>query len=89
MMAEKKLREGFTTGTSAAAALKAAALALRGEFPKTVTVESPQHRALTLPIEKSEVSEGIGSATVIKDAGDDMDVTHGTPIVVSLEVTTT
>ncbi|MDU2929862.1 MAG: cobalt-precorrin-5B (C(1))-methyltransferase CbiD [Negativicoccus succinicivorans] len=89
MMAKKKLREGFTTGTSATAALKAAALALRGEFPKTVTVESPQHRALTLPIEKSEVIEGIGSATVIKDAGDDMDVTHGTLIVVSLEVTTT
>ena len=44
-MADKVLREGYTTGSTATAAMKAAILALRGEFPKKVEILSP-HEAV-------------------------------------------
>ncbi|MCI5837393.1 MAG: cobalt-precorrin-5B (C(1))-methyltransferase CbiD [Veillonellaceae bacterium] len=88
-MAKKVLREGYTTGSTATAAMKAGLLALRGEFPSQVTVETPQHRELRIPVVQAEVRDGRGWAQVLKDGGDDMDVTHGTPIEVTVEVTDT
>lgn len=81
---EKPMREGHTTGATATAAMKAAILALRGEFPRMVTVLSPQHVEITVPIESSKAEDGVGVATALKDGGDDLDCTHGTPIVVSV-----
>ncbi len=81
---QKPMREGHTTGATATAAMKAALLALAGEFPKEVTVLSPQNQPITVPIESARAEEGTGTATALKDGGDDLDVTHGTPIVVSV-----
>lgn len=82
---EKPMREGHTTGATATAAMKAAILALRGEFPRMVTVLSPQHVEITVPIESASAENGIGTATALKDGGDDLDCTHGTPIVVTVQ----
>lgn len=84
---EKPMREGHTTGATATAAMKAAILALRGEFPKQVTVLSPQHAEITVPIECASAEGGIGRATALKDGGDDLDCTHGTEIIVGVRYT--
>lgn len=86
---EKPMREGYTTGASATAAMKAALLALRGEFPRTVTVLSPQHVEITVPVASASAEGGIGTATVLKDGGDDLDCTHGTPVVVTVRYKST
>jgi cobalt-precorrin-5B (C1)-methyltransferase len=80
----KALRSGWTTGTCAAAAAKAAALALVGGKPGgRVEIALPgkdggwQQRA-EFPVERCEqVKPGVWQAVVVKDAGDDPDVTHG------------
>lgn len=81
---EKPMREGHTTGATATAAMKAAILALRGEYPQAVTVMSPQHVEITVPVASAKAEDGIGRATCLKDGGDDLDCTHGTPIEVSV-----
>lgn len=53
-MMAKTLREGHTTGATATGAMKAAILAMRGEFPKQVTVLSPQRTELTIPVKSAE-----------------------------------
>jgi cobalt-precorrin-5B (C1)-methyltransferase len=74
-------REGFTTGTAAAAASKAACLVLLdGGWPETVTVSLPIPRALEIRINTLEWDGEAASAGVVKDAGDDPDVTHGAEI---------
>jgi cobalt-precorrin-5B (C1)-methyltransferase len=74
-------REGFTTGTAAAAAAKAACLVLldRG-WPETVPVQLPIPRVLTVPVNTLEWTGTEAAAGVVKDAGDDPDVTHGAEI---------
>ena len=71
------LRHGFTTGTAAAAAAKAACLRLLGRtVPERVDVPLPVGERLTIPIhEISRDGDGV-LAAVIKDGGDDPDVTH-------------
>ncbi|MDH7577382.1 MAG: cobalt-precorrin-5B (C(1))-methyltransferase CbiD [Bacillota bacterium] len=74
------LRRGYTTGTCAAAAARAAVLALRGEEPETVPVNLPGGRVASLPVGGTVCSGDCAVAWVIKDAGDDPDVTHGARI---------
>ena len=77
-----KLRTGFTTGTCAAAATKAALLALTsGKTIDTVVVSLPKAKMATIKIAWTRI-EGIDSATaaVIKYAGDDPDITNGAEI---------
>src|SRR6516164_4660033 len=71
-------REGFTTGTAAAAAAKAACLVLldRG-WPETVAICLPISRTLDIRINTLEWTGDSAVAGVVKDAGDDPDVTHG------------
>src|SRR5438876_3684165 len=77
----KGRREGFTTGTAAAAAAKAACLVLLEKaWPETVTVQLPIPRVLEIRVNTIEWDESQASAGVIKDAGDDPDVTHGAEI---------
>ena len=79
----EKLRSGWTTGTCAAAAAKAAARALvSGEAQEEVDIKLPrkgEERRVRFPVERCEVGEsGIwAEAVVVKDAGDDPDVTDG------------
>ncbi len=77
----KGRREGFTTGTAAAAAAKAACLLLLKEtWPEAVQVQLPIPRVLEIRINTLESNGETASAGVIKDAGDDPDVTHGAEI---------
>src|SRR5438874_11430599 len=77
----KGRREGFTTGTAAAAAAKAACLVLLEKgWPETVTLHLPIPRILEIRINTLEQDEQQASAGVVKDAGDDPDVTHGAEI---------
>lgn len=78
----KRLRAGFTTGTTAAAAaLAAATLLFSGERLEAVSIRTPVGAVLPIPIESLELvtEDGVTSAVaaVRKDAGDDPDVTDG------------
>ncbi len=77
----EKLRTGWTTGTCAAAAAKAAAKALvSGVAQEEVEIRLPrkgEERRVVFEVERCEVGEGWAEAVVVKDAGDDPDVTHG------------
>jgi cobalt-precorrin-5B (C1)-methyltransferase len=83
----KGRREGFTTGTAAAAAARAATLVLLGgSWPETVPVQLPIGRVLDIRINTLEWDGTAASAGVIKDAGDDPDVTHGAEIFASVRL---
>lgn len=74
----KLLRLGYTTGSCAAAAARAAArLLLTGEEPALVRLETPSGVTLELPVEDLSLGEDWASCGVRKDAGDDPDVTDG------------
>ena len=81
----KPLREGFTTGACAAAAAKGAALVLLGAGAAAGAVEIPfpdgARRSLKIARAWREAGQGAAWASVIKDAGDDPDVTNGAEIV--------
>ncbi|HBF28772.1 cobalt-precorrin-5B (C(1))-methyltransferase [Rhizobium sp.] len=79
------LRTGWTTGACATAATKAALTALlTGEFPDPVTICLPggQQPAFALTLE--ERGENWAKAGIIKDAGDDPDVTHGATVIATV-----
>ena len=73
----KRLRRGHTTGTCAAAASKAAAMALLGSPADTVRITTPKGIVLDLPVEDLRVDGRTASCAVRKDGGDDIDATHG------------
>ncbi len=76
------LRSGYTTGACATAASKAALLVLLGERSTgSVPITLPDGETLELPVAEVTRGEGLAVATVIKDAGDDPDVTDGQRIV--------
>ena len=71
------LRSGFTTGTCAAAAAKAATLLLKGEAPVSeVEIGLPDGERVRFPEVWSRTGAGSAQAAVRKDAGDDPDITH-------------
>lgn len=75
------LHTGYTTGACATAASKAALLALLGRKNITsVAVDFPNGEVLDLPVSDVTLKEGCATATVIKDAGDDPDITNGLAI---------
>lgn len=75
-------RRGITTGTCAAAAAKGAALlAISGKKQERVTVRLPGGQWLAVPVAQNEPLPGGAMAVVIKDGGDDPDVTNGLSIV--------
>jgi len=72
------LRSGWTTGTCSAAAAKAATAALLTQTrQQTVEVTLPAGQAVSFDVERCEYDERVAEAVVVKDAGDDPDVTHG------------
>jgi cobalt-precorrin-5B (C1)-methyltransferase len=74
----KKLRCGYTTGSCATAAAKAAALMLfDGKVPECVIITIPNGRALKLRISDSGINGEGSFCAVRKDAGDDIDATNG------------
>jgi cobalt-precorrin-5B (C1)-methyltransferase len=78
-------RAGWSTGACAAAAAAAAARALEtGEVPRTIEILLPEDRRASFEILDGTRSESSAQASVIKDAGDDPDVTHGARIVATV-----
>ncbi|WP_247893167.1 cobalt-precorrin-5B (C(1))-methyltransferase [Azospirillum baldaniorum] len=74
----KALRRGWTTGACATAAARAACGALfSGDFPDPVTVTLPGGQTPAFALAWTERGKGWAAAGVVKDAGDDPDVTHG------------
>ncbi len=79
------LRRGWTTGSCAAAASRAAYQALlTGEFPDPVAVLLPGGARPWFALAAHEVGDGFARAGIVKDAGDDPDVTHGALIMATV-----
>lgn len=75
---EHPLRRGWTTGTCATAAAKAAyAALLGGDFPDPVEIVLPRGERVAFALAETFRGADTASAGVVKDAGDDPDVTHG------------
>jgi cobalt-precorrin-5B (C1)-methyltransferase len=79
------LRRGWTTGACAAAAARAAyAALLTGRFPDPVTIRLPRGQVPCFPLALAELGDRSARAGIVKDAGDDPDVTHGALVVAAL-----
>jgi cobalt-precorrin-5B (C1)-methyltransferase len=85
---KEKLRTGFTTGTSATAAAKAGLLSIINQTKiESVDVKLPKGSFIKIPIHLCKFGKNKSTCCVIKDGGDDPDVTHGAEIVVELSLT--
>lgn len=79
---EQALRRGWTTGACATAASKAALTALlTGRFPDPVEITLPKGQKVSFALGLEELGEGFARAGIVKDAGDDPDVTHGAMVI--------
>ncbi|MDN5749859.1 MAG: cobalt-precorrin-5B (C(1))-methyltransferase [Pseudonocardia sp.] len=84
-MRPKALRTGFSTGANSAAAAKAAALLLReGTAPASVEVPFPSGARHSFALHTSTHHGDSATVVVVKDAGDDPDVTHGAHLTVTV-----
>ena len=82
---DRPLRRGWTTGACAAAAAKAACAALvTGEFPDPVEIGLPGGQRVAFALATQATGDGEATAGIVKDAGDDPDVTHGALIRVTV-----
>ncbi|MGB8315244.1 MAG: cobalt-precorrin-5B (C(1))-methyltransferase [Aestuariivirga sp.] len=82
---EGELRRGWTTGACAAAATKAAFAALRtGAFPDPVSLQLPKGETPSFALAFEGKGEGWAQAGIVKDAGDDPDVTHGCTVIATV-----
>jgi cobalt-precorrin-5B (C1)-methyltransferase len=75
----KKLRYGYTTGSCAAAAAKAAVQALYGKKVSVIDIDTPKGWNISIDVFHNKCPKG-AHCYVIKDAGDDPDVTDGIKI---------
>ena len=83
---EGTLRKGWTTGACAAAAAVAAFEGLvSGAFPDPVTIRLPKGQTPSFALARQSLEGAVASAGVIKDAGDDPDVTHGAEVIAEVE----
>ena len=81
------LKRGWTTGACATAATKAALTALiTGRFPDPVSIRLPKGEEPAFPLALERLNETTAVAGIVKDAGDDPDVTHGLTIVSSVRL---
>lgn len=82
---EGTLRTGWTTGACATAATKAALTALiTGDFPDPVSIRLPRGQEPAFALALEALGDGYAMAGIVKDAGDDPDVTHGATVVASV-----
>ncbi len=82
---EGPLKRGWTTGACATAATRAAYTALlTGDFPDPVTIRLPRGEAPAFPLAREELGADFARAGIVKDAGDDPDVTHGALVLATL-----
>jgi cobalt-precorrin-5B (C1)-methyltransferase len=80
------MRSGYTTGSCATAAAKAAVMGLfQGDIPDEVEIDTPAGIRLRLKILNKQLSDNVAVCAVQKDAGDDPDVTNGCMVCVRVE----
>ncbi len=85
MAEEKKLRTGYTTGSSATAASKAALLSIiKQQKIEEVEITLPKKTTIKISVNSCQFEKNKAKCSVIKDGGDDPDVTHGAEIIVEL-----
>lgn len=83
---QKLLRCGYTTGTCAAAASKAAvAMLFKQESMDSVAITTPNQTDLIIDVLNPQFNDNVASCSIEKDSGDDPDITNG--ILVSSKVT--
>ena len=85
---KKNLKTGYTTGSSATAAAKAGILSIINQ-KKVINVDItlPKGSTIQIPIQSCNFNSQKSNCVVIKNGGDDPDVTHGAEIIVDLEIT--
>ena len=77
MSQKKKLKTGFTTGTAAAAAAKGAlSMLLNKKALSRVKIDFLSEGSILIPLHTCVLEHASAVCTVIKDAGDDPDITH-------------
>ena len=82
----KRMRCGYTTGTCAAAAARAAAeLLVNGTLVPAVVVGTPAGIDVTVEVEEHDAGDGWAQCAVRKDSGDDPDVTNGALVYARVE----
>ena len=78
MKPDRPLKRGWTTGACATAAAKSAYTALlSGAFEDPVTIALPRGERVAFALARQELAPDAAIAAIVKDAGDDPDVTHG------------
>ena len=83
-----KLKTGYTTGSSATAASKAALLSIINQRKfESIEILLPKRSYIQIPIHSCEFGIDKAKCSVIKNGGDDPDVTHGAEIIVELFLT--
>ena len=83
------LRSGFTTGSCATAATRAALEGLLSRIPQhSATITLPDGETVTLPVSSCTFTKDSCTCGVIKDAGDDPDVTNGYTVLSTVSLTT-
>lgn len=84
----KKLRCGYTTGSCATAAAQAAAeMLLTRQSVKNSEIITPKGVRLVLPVHRCELSDEKALCSVIKDSGDDPDITNGIEVCAEVSLT--
>jgi cobalt-precorrin-5B (C1)-methyltransferase len=84
---DRPLRRGWTTGTCATAAAKAAYTALlTGAFPDPVEVTLPRGERPSFALATTRRDDACATAGIVKDAGDDPDVTHGALVLATVRL---
>lgn len=84
---EKKLRQGYTTGSCATAAAGGAlTFLLSGKSQASVKLKTPNGKVVTIPLMNFAKEDGQASCAAKKDSGDDPDVTHGALIVATVRL---
>jgi len=82
---KRALRRGWTTGACAAAAAGAAyAALLTGRFPDPVTIRLPRGQTPAFALAFEHLEADLARAGIVKDAGDDPDVTHGALVIATV-----
>lgn len=73
----KKYKRGYTTGSCATAAAKAATyMILTKETLETVNIDTPKGIPLNLKVENVDINNAFAQCSIQKDGGDDIDATH-------------
>lgn len=84
----QKLRTGFTTGTCATGAAKAALVSIiTKKKVESIEVLLPKDKRITINVASCRFDNNTARCSVIKDGGDDPDVTHGAEIIADLQIT--